>query len=123
MTQLSWPTFERLTQKWLQEDLREIARLQELPYDEKCGARTRAGTSCNRWPVRRTGRCPNHGGMSTGPGPRQAGAHRTSAAPALETLACQASGGGGMKLKISARLLELHPTGRALRADDPRGPL
>ena len=62
-----WANFERLTQKWLEEILREIARLQELPYDEKCGARTRAGTPCKRWPVRRTGRCPNHGGMSTGP--------------------------------------------------------
>ena len=31
-----------------------------------CGARTRRGTSCIRR-ARANGRCPNHGGMSTGP--------------------------------------------------------
>jgi hypothetical protein len=31
-----------------------------------CGARTRRGTSCLR-KARKNGRCPNHGGMSTGP--------------------------------------------------------
>jgi len=39
----------------------------------KCGARTRKGTPCQRLPVwdkendrPRNGRCPNHGGLSTG---------------------------------------------------------
>ena len=32
----------------------------------RCGARTRAGTSC-RSPAMRNGRCRMHGGMSTGP--------------------------------------------------------
>jgi hypothetical protein len=31
-----------------------------------CGARTRAGTPCQRWP-RPNGRCKLHGGASTGP--------------------------------------------------------
>lgn len=32
----------------------------------RCGARTRKGTPCIR-KARANGRCPNHGGMSTGP--------------------------------------------------------
>ena len=32
----------------------------------RCGARARRGTSCMRTALR-NGRCPNHGGMSTGP--------------------------------------------------------
>jgi hypothetical protein len=32
----------------------------------RCGARTRRGTECQRQALR-NGRCPNHGGMSTGP--------------------------------------------------------
>ena len=34
---------------------------------ERCGARTKAGTSCKRPAVKRTGRCTRHGGKSTGP--------------------------------------------------------
>ena len=37
------------------------------PLEGRCCARTRSGRPCQRWPVRQTGRCPNHGGMSTGP--------------------------------------------------------
>jgi hypothetical protein len=40
----------------------------------RCGARTRTGAPCKRLPVwdnehdrPRNGRCPNHGGLSTGP--------------------------------------------------------
>ena len=33
----------------------------------RCGARTKAGTSCQRPAVKRTGRCTRHGGKSTGP--------------------------------------------------------
>lgn len=33
-----------------------------------CGARTRRGSSCIRKPLE-NGRCPNHGGLSTGPSP------------------------------------------------------
>ena len=32
-----------------------------------CGARTKAGTPCQRAAVKRTGRCTRHGGKSTGP--------------------------------------------------------
>ena len=32
-----------------------------------CGAKTRKGTPCQRTHLLRGGRCPNHGGMSTGP--------------------------------------------------------
>ena len=32
----------------------------------KCGAQTRRGTACLRQALK-NGRCPNHGGMSTGP--------------------------------------------------------
>ena len=33
----------------------------------RCGARTRAGHPCKRKGLGKGGRCPNHGGMSTGP--------------------------------------------------------
>jgi len=33
----------------------------------RCGAKTRAGTPCRRWPVRGRRRCRLHGGASTGP--------------------------------------------------------
>lgn len=32
-----------------------------------CGAQTRKGTPCKRRTVRGKNRCPNHGGLSTGP--------------------------------------------------------
>ena len=34
---------------------------------ERCGARTKAGTLCQRPAVKKTGRCTRHGGKSTGP--------------------------------------------------------
>ena len=34
---------------------------------QRCGARTRAGTPCQRPAVKKTGRCTRHGGKSTGP--------------------------------------------------------
>ena len=34
---------------------------------QRCGARTNAGTPCQRPSVKRTGRCARHGGKSTGP--------------------------------------------------------
>jgi hypothetical protein len=34
---------------------------------ERCGARTKAGTPCQRPAVKLTGRCSRHGGRSTGP--------------------------------------------------------
>ena len=34
--------------------------------DTRCGARTRPGTPCRRWPMP-NGRCRLHGGCSTGP--------------------------------------------------------
>ena len=44
----------------------ERARLREL-RNKPCGARTRAGQPCRRKGLGKGGRCPNHGGMSTGP--------------------------------------------------------
>jgi hypothetical protein len=44
----------------------ERARLREL-RKKACGARTRAGHPCRRKGLGKGGRCPNHGGMSTGP--------------------------------------------------------
>ena len=44
----------------------ERARLREL-RNRPCGARTRAGQQCRRKGLGKGGRCPNHGGMSTGP--------------------------------------------------------
>src|SRR5258708_2472595 len=49
-----------------QQDAEERARLREL-RKRPCGARTRAGHPCRRKGLGRGGRCPNHGGMSTGP--------------------------------------------------------
>ncbi len=34
---------------------------------KRCGARTKGGDPCQRPAVARAGRCPNHGGKSTGP--------------------------------------------------------
>ena len=34
---------------------------------KRCGAKTKAGTPCQRASVQRTGRCIRHGGKSTGP--------------------------------------------------------
>jgi hypothetical protein len=40
---------------------------QELVQRETCQARTRAGTPCKRRDIYENGRCPLHGGLSTGP--------------------------------------------------------
>ena len=44
----------------------ERARLREVRR-QPCGAKTRAGHPCQRKGLGRGGRCPNHGGASTGP--------------------------------------------------------
>ena len=36
-------------------------------WQRRCGAMTRKGRPCVRRPVRGNKRCPNHGGLSTGP--------------------------------------------------------
>ena len=46
---------------------------------QRCGARTRAGTPCQRPAVKETGRCTRHGGKSTGPR-TEAGRARIAAA-------------------------------------------
>src|SRR5439155_13584945 len=61
-----------------QQEAEERARLREL-RKQPCGARTRAGHSCRRKGLGRGGRCPNHGGMSTGP-KTEAGRQRIAAA-------------------------------------------
>jgi hypothetical protein len=40
---------------------------QELIQREFCGAKTRKGTKCKRRDLYENGRCPLHGGLSTGP--------------------------------------------------------
>ena len=40
--------------------------LSHLSQASRCGARTRAGTSCRRAPVRGRNRCRLHGGLSPG---------------------------------------------------------
>ena len=37
----------------------------------RCGARTKAGSPCERPAVKKTGRCTRHGGKSTGPRTRE----------------------------------------------------
>ena len=44
----------------------------------RCGARTKAGSACQRPAVKRTGKCTRHGGKSTGPR-TQAGRDKISA--------------------------------------------
>ncbi len=46
---------------------------------QRCGAKTKSGTSCQRAAVKRTGRCTRHGGKSTGPR-TEAGRARIAAA-------------------------------------------
>ena len=46
---------------------------------QRCGARTKTGTPCQRAAVKQTGRCTRHGGKSTGPR-TEAGRARVAAA-------------------------------------------
>jgi hypothetical protein len=92
------------------QDERERLRLKavrQTPRSDRprCGAKTRRGTVCIRLPVwekarnrPRNGRCPNHGGLSTGPvtpegkarciaGTRQAWVRRRAETAVLLTLA------------------------------------
>src|SRR5258706_980423 len=56
--------FERyVAERWKREEKR--LRLREL-RNQRCGAKTRAGHPCKRKALA-NGRCPNHGGLSTGP--------------------------------------------------------
>jgi len=45
----------------------EYIPLPKVLHNLTCGAKTRAGTSCKRTDLYRSGRCKFHGGMSTGP--------------------------------------------------------
>jgi len=47
-------------------EAQEARRLANAARNKLCGAKTRAGTTCARKSCK-NGRCPNHGGMSTGP--------------------------------------------------------
>ncbi len=47
-------------------EAQEARRLAKEARNRPCGAKTRAGTPCARKSCK-NGRCPNHGGMSTGP--------------------------------------------------------
>jgi hypothetical protein len=44
-----------------------------------CGAKTRKGTPCQRHLLLKGGKCPNHGGMSTGPKTPEGRAKSTAA--------------------------------------------
>lgn len=49
-------------------DARDSARAEiQAQRDQRCDARTRTGEPCKRRGMGAGGRCPNHGGMSTGP--------------------------------------------------------
>jgi hypothetical protein len=49
-------------------DARDSARAEiQAQRDHRCGARTRTGAPCKRRGTGAGGRCPNHGGLSTGP--------------------------------------------------------
>jgi hypothetical protein len=45
----------------------EDGMMTERRAKARCGAKTRAGRPCRRRGLGRGGRCPNHGGCSTGP--------------------------------------------------------
>ena len=67
--------------------------LREL-RDRPCGARTRAGHPCRRKGMGKGGRCPNHGGMSTGPRTQEGRARVSTALKARWVL------GGPLPLKL-----------------------
>ena len=43
-----------------------VLQAENLPRAARCGARTRIGTPCQRYPVRGRKRCRLHGGLSPG---------------------------------------------------------
>jgi hypothetical protein len=57
----------------------DVTERQQAAEKRSCGAKTRAGHPCRRQGSGRGGRCPNHGGASTGP-LTKAGRQRISAA-------------------------------------------
>jgi hypothetical protein len=69
MPRVSNATLEGWIEEAADEVSREAARVEweKRGTFTRCGARTRRGTPCQRWGVRGTGRCPNHGGLSSGP--------------------------------------------------------
>lgn len=53
---------------WPESAQQRAGRFDWTPFaDLRCGAKTRAGTPCKRRDLYRSGRCPMHGGLSTGP--------------------------------------------------------
>jgi hypothetical protein len=76
----------------------ERARLREL-RNKPCGARTRTGQTCQRKGVGKGGRCPNHGGMSTGPKTPEGRARLAALLKARWTLS-RASGLQEVKSKV-----------------------
>ena len=41
--------------------------MEEKIEPRRCGAKTRSGNPCSKYPVKGKQRCRNHGGLSTGP--------------------------------------------------------
>ena len=77
----------------------------------RCGARTRAGTPCQRPAVKKTGRCTRHGGKSTGPR-TEAGRARIAAAQTkhgrfTKEKRAEAKRNADVRLKIRAELEEI----------------
>jgi hypothetical protein len=68
----------------------------------KCGAVTRKGTPCQRTGLGRGGKCPNHGGMSTGP--------RTPAGKARALKAMQEGLARWRATRVRANAKEAHQT-------------
>lgn len=58
----------------------------EAPLPDRCGAQTRDGGYCERWPCTGSNRCANHGGKSPGPPANNANAWRHGATASRETL-------------------------------------
>lgn len=44
----------------------EVSNLQDVPPERRCNAKTRTGTPCKNWGIKRNGRCRMHGGKSRG---------------------------------------------------------
>lgn len=74
---------------------------------QRCGARTKAGTPCQRPAVKKTGRCTRHGGKSTGPRTEEG---RARIAPAQTRH-------GGLTKEKRAEAKQNAEVGRQIRAE------
>jgi hypothetical protein len=87
----------------------------------RCGAKTRKGTSCIRKALR-NGRCPNHGGLSTGP-KRAEGRARIAIAQRQrrEHMRSNSCDSAGTTRPIRARVMGSSPADGVFATRPPRG--